>query len=777
MNALFRPLRNISGALLAFLLPLAAWAQSSGNPNSVTLSVIREAAQRDGDKSREALTSIFGEVVSNPLAIIGSSGDTILASVFMVTNGAILVIGFMFACYIFFQRLSNTAHDGAVFDRDKVTLWEPIRIVWGIATLVPTANGWSLAQLLMLWAASIIGIGVANLGVDVAMKAFDDGKSMVVQPVMPSTKTLAREIFIANLCMHGINKGLELTKDAGGLTFEKSRVQYVPGDWGFVLENKSGFVCGGAELSKWEYFNSTKGNISSSSTNNHGGILGRVFLDMQDIGEAHLQATRNMQTFLTVQAKSFVEAAISRKQDPSITLISAKQAIDKAAFNYEATVNKTARKFTGNIEALAKEISNSISDGGWWMLGAWYQTFAQANSKLLDVVSAKAQSKGMSGTGDSGTVDYLKDIFQAYYAQVQDELSKGNTSITNQGDGNNSAEKSDAERGGTSDASKIIATIAGGPLTKFTSGLFLQDDQEKQINPLIEAKNRGDYLMVGAETGLGIYAVIKSVADSAAEATEKGSIVDKVASFFPGGKAAIEFIRSGASIVDTLAPIVMLILVALFFFGAMLSIYLPFLPFVMWFGGIVNWMVVVGEAVIAAPLWALIHLGGEGDGFGHKTSHGYIFLLNCMVRPILMVIGFFLAGAALIVGGRFLNEVFGIALSNVQFDSITGVFSIIGFIAIYCGIFIGMVHTCFNLIFIVPDQVINWVGGTAAPHLGQDYGDRAHSMYAGAMAHVRSARPGSPRPRSSPGANLNQPGVAAGKLTNKGGLKSLLPRS
>ena len=85
MNALFRPLRNISGALLAFLLPLAAWAQSSGNPNSVTLSVIREAAQRDGDKSREALTSIFGEVVSNPLAIIGSSGDTILASVFMKT--------------------------------------------------------------------------------------------------------------------------------------------------------------------------------------------------------------------------------------------------------------------------------------------------------------------------------------------------------------------------------------------------------------------------------------------------------------------------------------------------------------------------------------------------------------------------------------------------------------------------------------------------------------------------------------------------------------------
>ena len=103
MNAFFRPLRNLAGGLLAFLLPLAAWAQNSGNPNSVTLSVIREAAQRDGDKSREALVSIFGEVVKDPLAIVGGSGDTVLASIFMVTNGAILVIGAIFACYILYK--------------------------------------------------------------------------------------------------------------------------------------------------------------------------------------------------------------------------------------------------------------------------------------------------------------------------------------------------------------------------------------------------------------------------------------------------------------------------------------------------------------------------------------------------------------------------------------------------------------------------------------------------------------------------------------------------
>ncbi|MBQ5459593.1 MAG: hypothetical protein IIT59_03655, partial [Rhodocyclaceae bacterium] len=68
--------------------------------NPVTLGVIKEAASRTTDKSREALISIFGEVVNDPLAITGGAGDTVLASIFKVTNGALLVIGAIFVCYI-----------------------------------------------------------------------------------------------------------------------------------------------------------------------------------------------------------------------------------------------------------------------------------------------------------------------------------------------------------------------------------------------------------------------------------------------------------------------------------------------------------------------------------------------------------------------------------------------------------------------------------------------------------------------------------------------------
>src|SRR5260363_110800 len=68
------------------------------------------------------------------------------------------------------------------------------------------------------------------------------------------------------------------------------------------------------------------------------------------------------------------------------------------------------------------------------------------------------------------------------------------------------------------------------------------------------------------------------------------------------------------------------------------------LPFIIWFGGVVSWFAVVGEAMIAAPLWAMTHLDGDGEGMGPRTTHGYIFLLNLIFRPVFMVIGFVLAG-------------------------------------------------------------------------------------------------------------------------------------
>jgi conjugal transfer/type IV secretion protein DotA/TraY len=692
-------------ALCCLLLSSAVLA------NTTTLGEITQAAHRSEDKSRQALVSVFGQVVNNPLAASNGSGaDTLLASLFQVINGALLVVGAFFACYIMFRRLTQIAHDGSIFGRDKATLWGPLRLVFGLASLVPTANGWCLSQLLMLWAASVMGIGIANMGTDAVVAAFENGQSMVVQPAMPSTLTLARSLYEANLCLHSVNAGQAMTAASGGFDFSREYIQQNPTNAGFILSNPAGTkVCGGAEI------DITQLEPASQSTNWFSETI-----DTSTIYQAHLRALSEMQSQLSESARGFVTAVMQGQQN-SIALPDAQASIESAAQVYENLLNRDAGTKQGDIANLAGQLSSSIKEAGWWTLGAWYQTFAQANSKLSSAISGKAKVFGESHHGNHGISDLRQNVFNAYQAQ--------------QANSTNASALGRMSSTAGSDTNNIVSSIFSGPgqkIVNYMVGVDAGAEARGTVNPLIKMKNLGDYTLGAAETALGIYVTAK-VATSVADGLNAAGVAVKVANFFTGVADTIK------GLLDAISPIILLILIPLFVIGAGLSIYLPLVPFIVWFGAIINWLVIVCEAVIAAPLWAMTHLGDDGDGMGQRTGHGYIFLLNVMVRPILMVIGFVLGGAILIVGGTVLNELYGIAVANVQFDSITGLLSVIVFLGVYFMMCLNLIHTCFNLIYIVPDNVINWVGGNASTTLGRETNDQiknSFSILAGKFEHM-----------------------------------------
>ncbi|MDN8071295.1 DotA/TraY family protein [Burkholderia vietnamiensis] len=704
-------------ALLRLLGAATAWAAAlPAFADNMTLGEISQAAARSGDKSRQALITIYGNVVNNPLATGGAGGsDTILAGIFQVANGALLVIGALFACYVMFRKVSQTAHDGAVFDREKHTMWGPIRIVWGLAALVPTANGWSLSQLLMLWSASVMGIGVANIGVDAAVAAFNDGKGMVLQPVMPSTNALAHKIFEIELCRHGLNASLAMASSGGGLLPEDSYMQTQATDTGFVLANKS-FVCGGANVDP-DLASQPSSTSWLSST-----------IDVAEVRRAHLQALSNMEKSLSESARQFVNAVTIRTTSGGSTLLDAEIAIQSAAQQYENTVNSMAATKQGNIGELASQLSSSIKEGGWWTLGQWYQTFAAANTKLSDAVAGKATTFSASISGDPGMMTVYTMALNAYQAQQGRATTTHATPLGTQ--------RQD-------DSGNILAKLFSSPgqaLTEAITNINDGGESRGQINPLIKMKNLGDHLTGVAEIGLAGYLTAKGL-----EKTSESFSIAGLASRVADASGAISFIKGA---LDGAGPIIMMIIIAALLLGLGLSTYLPIVPFVIWFGAAVNWLVVVGEGVIAAPLWAITHLGGEGDGFGHKTAHGYIFLLEMMVRPVLMVIGFFLGGAGIIAGGTLLNEGFGIALANAQFDSLTGIGSILAYCTIYFSMCLNLVHSCFNLIFLVPDKVINWVGGVAPAMIGGDHSERTKTALNTMLAKfdIRPSGGGGKRP-------------------------------
>ena len=120
----------------------------------VTYQDIVSAATNPDDLSRQALVTIFGDVVTNPLT---ASSNTIIGNLFMVFNAIIATMGIVWFLFIGIRHAVRTGHQGSVFNngRDVVGI---LSVVSGFLMIVPTASGWSLAQLVMLWGASIMGI-------------------------------------------------------------------------------------------------------------------------------------------------------------------------------------------------------------------------------------------------------------------------------------------------------------------------------------------------------------------------------------------------------------------------------------------------------------------------------------------------------------------------------------------------------------------------------------------------------------------------------------------
>ncbi len=669
--------------------------QTATAAEGTTLGAIAEAAKKPGDKSRQALVSIFGEVVNNPLAGAGGGADTTLAAMFQIINSVLLVVGALFICYVWFRNLSKVAHDGTIFNRDLHTLWSPIRLVWGIVCLVPTANGWALSQLLILWAAAVLGVGSANLSTTAALNAFKEGKGMVVEPAVPRTVAMARSIYEANLCMHSVNAGLSAIARDGGFNFPAEYVQEFGTPNGFILKNgNGGKVCGGASIPA-ELL-----EAKPASTAWFGPTV-----DGTPIYRAHHAGLTRMQSALREDALSFVNATVKQIDGTPSVLPDSNLAIERAAQEYERSIQAAGASRMGSIQLLATELNSNMNHAGWWSLGAWYQTFATANSKLAEAVAGRAQLYGESFAENSGDPAIRQSVLKRFRMQQA-------TNTDAKALGQESANE-------ISDSRKLVVSIISSPgaqlLHYLTSDAF-GGNESATSNPLMKMKTIGDYTLMTAEVATATF-----VGASAAVGAAKGSIIGTVLDKFSGAASAV----SGA--LDAIRPFFLMIAIPLFLVGAGLSIYLPLVPFIVWFGAIVNWLIIVLEGVIAAPLWAMAHLDGNGEGMGERSAYGYLFLLNVITRPFLMVVGFMAGGGCLVVGGTFLNQIFGIAVANVQFNSFTGLVSLLGFLFIYLSLSLNLVHSCFNLILIVPDQVINWVGGLAPQHLGRDTNDAVRS--------------------------------------------------
>lgn len=719
-------MKNLLRVFAAGLLVSAVPARAA-----ITYQDIASAATNPQDLSRQALVTIFGDVVTNPLA---ASSTTIIGNLFALFNGIIAILAVVWFIIIGLKHINKAGHQGKAFSGDR-DIVGTLSTLAGFLAIVPTGNGWSLAQLVMLWGASIMGVGSANLMVQSAASDIASGYSLTVQPTQSSTRSAARGIFEMQLCKHAINASLDDYNSTAPSGTPKMTVSSGKsgGNLVYRVGNGSG-LCGTASIADQQ-----PSGITSSIKNFFNPDSAQ---DTNTIVDAQLTAMDTMIETLDDTAGQFVEGFLEKRTNDSGTFQDIESQIQRAANEYEKKV-QSALPAQQEQRGIQEALRQYMETYGWASLGAWYQTFGTANQRLTEIASRAPTTSGMSALGEIGSTELFTAVMAAYRTQLQNTTFAPALGTT--------MTKDELKAVSGSDANSFLLDTFGSMMQKtinrFATIFSGTGTENKQVNPLIKMKNVGDYTLVVAEGAFGAFTGTRMLA-----AAGGGSLIGKALNLTTG---SVEAINKG---LDAVSPAVYFLLLLLFTAGFTLSIYLPFIPFIFWMTGIGNWVVSVLVGCAAGPLWGATHLGTAQDR-GSRAAYGYIYFIDTMIRPTLMVFGFFFASVGIIAVGTILHALFGAALVNVQANSVTGIFSLAGFLLIYARLCTALVSGMFALQAYLPDFVISFLGG-------RDAANTLGSM-AGSVKDIFAA--GGQNIRRTPGVNIKG-GGASPSDKNKDGI-------
>lgn len=614
------------------------------------------------DKSMYLFSNIFGK-----LEVFGMGNDALVAGITMFL-GAVLSIGGLIAAYTVLAGTLGTAHDGEMLGKKFSSVWIPIRYSFGVAFILPVINGYCVIQLIVGWTI-VQSIGLADNVWSSFVSSDNIQNVAMVGSTNPSGKNLAFMTLQSLACQNVISSALaeEPVLSGGssiGITIEENLTNRVIkfGDRNEVGGFKND-TCGRIQVSKYQALVSPSNN----------GLIGKV-IDAQSsaermvqISEEHWIQVNTMIASLNPLAKTLVE---SNKP------IQASQ-VDTIIATYEQAVRKSAAQAIIDLKPF-EELSKNAQQDGWIMAGAWPMKI----SSLQDLTDRSVANTPTSSGPSNFEVAYIKDKYDSVMVQLQKTIENSTASNIIFGVGN--------EAGGsnTSWSSTLKEAILNGfdptliikKAFTSTTNYIIQDGE----NPLLSMKRLGNYLLATASIAWTSISLTSSTLGNA-----------------PG-------------IGLTLQAMTLILIPPMLVVGVLLSYVLPMLPFFMWVGAVLGWIIMCIEAIVVAPMWWVMLLVPNGDDLMGSSKAGFSLLLGLILRPVLMVFGLMAAIILTEIFGGFLNLIYAdvFALSQQESSVITWIIG--SFIAgplVYGILMFIMSLKTYSCIHVVPDQVLSWFGG------------------------------------------------------------------
>lgn len=649
------------------------------------------------DISVKVINQIFGGLVNGGNDAFGSAISTF--------NSAVLIIGGILATYTILAGTIGTAHDGEMLGKKFSSVWIPIRYSLATALVLPVlTGGYCIMQQMVIWL-SMQGIGLADSVWDSYMQTPGVAANMSIsRNTEDKARALAENIFMAEVCVeankYAVSKSdsvlTMLDRYDYSMSYDSAKRTYYFGDQKGITSGWSKNDCG--EVTFGENIpNSTVASGPSTSNVGYLGPLDNLFepTDVQPINQAHEDATKA----LVIAAQAVAAKVVDGAEVDATTAATYYQGIDAATTAYLESVKAAATA----VAMSPSDATKTAHKYGWFMAGAYFMNTVVTNNKITNAIAAVPDSKFSKSS--------FNDQAEALQAVGLKVLAAGNPIY------GAAANAINAKKNNESSKQTAELDLSGRVINAITRGLTsidfynLKNDSRHPVIVINEMGSRLQaywtgmvVLLIGVTVGGGILSVVAS-----GIASTIGNVLIIIVGFL---------------------GIPIMALAATSFTASYL---IPMLPFMMWLGILGGWLIAVVIAVIAAPLWAIMHLHPNGDDLTGRGGNGYMLVLGLLLRPVLAVFGFIAAITISSVMGEFINKVFFQVFSFSQGDG-KGLGFFIGVIAgcaIYVAIMFSFIKKTFGLMHVIPDELMKWIGGG-----GDQLGHYAGKMGEGSTAAI-----------------------------------------
>lgn len=729
------------------LFPSLAMAQEATNPAA------RLFDTDQNDMFMSLLSYIIPDVGPVKSGLHGETPQHVATkTAFMAFSGTLMFIAGIVSGWQIISGIVAAAKEGTVLGKQYHEVWAPMRVVLGYGMLAPVAGGLCAAQIIVLymivWGGNLANmvwtpyIEVMTFAPQQTSEAEAAGEDRFLSAITSSNMGIGnatiRSLMQKELCHATLAIYYERGQQPEGPDFIRNP------QWSEEREIRN---------SGWNLVRYGSGVFETVQTYDYGTLCGTIDVRIQKAGQitgsgyaerlaAEAMARKQKAAIDAILAsdikqhareiaesyqpgaargKAFAEGGFARPD----MLMQARRTytsfmLDEASERYRSDRSSSYR---GGQDELTHFRETTIKNG-WASAGVFYLTLG----RLQNAVYALAQDGStFSQFNDIGGTFRSNDLQQALIGSAE------NPGVLIQFDQwwlsniTNIAPDISAESVATADASGSYGAVANAiflPLITWwephcevrdvNGDCISGSDAPHPLNPMQHVTDSGHNMMMG---GTIAYIGLASAMGASSGAAES-SLVEQATPFLNRAIAATgKAVAAGFSAGLGLFQMGALVVIAA---GAVHAYVLPMIPYIMTVFFVGAMLLLVVEALIAAPLWAFFHIRMDGQDFVDNVQRpGYMIAFNLLLRPALMIFGLVLS--FLVFGAMywFVNQTFMPVARGLSASNGMGPIGVIIMIAILTYIHFQLAIRAFSMILSIPDRVTRWFG-QGGENLGED---------------------------------------------------------